>query len=327
MVQALSNDVIYFRQANYAESTKKNYRTYLTTYKKFCYMLSVPLVPATTSFLCLYAAYLAKFLLPQSLCLYISFVGLLHKEMGFPNPLNENWILSSVLKGIRRVLGVPPRPRLPITPDLLVQIRSRLNLNCSYHASFWAICVVAFFGLFRKVHLLPVSCNTFNPGRQFTKSDFSFSNSTVYIAVRWSKTIQLGQRIITVPLLAAPKSILCPVTAIQHAFSFTAGAPKTTQAFCWLGDSTTIPHVFTYKSFMTCMSRILSEIGIPPEQYGTHSFRRGSATFALEAGVSLDVISLLGDWKSDSMFLYLHMPLSQRISAQRAMASHLPPIS
>ncbi|XP_057312267.1 uncharacterized protein LOC130653768 [Hydractinia symbiolongicarpus] len=108
MVQALSNDVIYFRQANYAESTKKNYRAYLTTYKKFCYMLSVPLVPATTSFLCLYAAYLAKFLLPQSLRLYILFVGLLHKEMGFPNPLNENWILSSVLKGIRRVLGVPP---------------------------------------------------------------------------------------------------------------------------------------------------------------------------------------------------------------------------
>ena len=67
----------------------------------------------------------------------------------------------------------------------------------------------------------------------------------------------------------------------------------------------------------------MRELGVPPDLYGTHSFRRGGASFALEAGVPLDTISLLGDWKSDAMFLYLHMPLSQRVAAQRVMASHL----
>lgn len=71
------------------------------------------------------------------------------------------------------------------------------------------------------------------------------------------------------------------------------------------------------------MKQVLLELGIPASQYGTHSFRRGGATFALEAGVSLDVISLLGDWKSDAMYLYLHMPLAQRVSAQQVIASHL----
>ena len=67
---------------------------------------------------------------------------------------------------------------------------------------------------------------------------------------------------------------------------------------------------------MSFMKQILVELGLPSNQYGTHSFRRGGTSFALQAGVPLDVISLMGDWKSDAMNLYLHMPLSQRISTQ-----------
>ena len=126
-------------------------------YQRFCELLGTSLVPVSTVTLCLYAAYLARFLLPQSVCQYLNYVGLLHREMGYINPLSDNWVLTSVLRGIKRTLGKPPKPRLPITIPLLIGIRSRLNLNSSKHASFWAICLVAFFGLFRKAHLLPDS--------------------------------------------------------------------------------------------------------------------------------------------------------------------------
>ena len=135
---------------------------------------------------------LARFLLPQSISQYLNYVGLLHREMGFQNPLTDNWVLSSVLTGIRRILGTPPMPRLPMTVNILRRIRSRLNRNSSRHASFWAICLTAFFGLFRKSHLLPVSVSAFDPKRQFLRSDFVFKDCVVYIHVRWSKTIQLG---------------------------------------------------------------------------------------------------------------------------------------
>lgn len=232
------SDVLFFRQATYAVSTKSSYRTHYATYRKFCDLMSMSLVPASNSFLCLYAAYLARFLLPQSVCQYINFVGLLHREMGFPNPLSHNWILSTVLKGIKRTLGKPPQPKLPILPDLLICMRSRLNLNCSRHASFWAICLVAFFGLFRKAHLLPHSDASFDPKRQFTRSDFVYSSTGITLTVRWSKTIQLGQRTVAVPLVAIPGSSLCPVTAVQHAFSFTTAALPNSQAFCWRDSST-----------------------------------------------------------------------------------------
>ena len=255
--------------------------------------------------------------------LYINFVGLLHKEYGIPNPLSDNWVLTSVIKGIRRTLGVPPSPRLPITVPLLFRIRSRLNLNCSKHASFWAICLVAFFGLFRKSHLLPESEAKFDPRKMFTRSDFSFFEGQVHINVRWSKTIQLGQRTVTVPLIAAPSSPLCPVSAIRCAFAMNPACSQSSQAFSWRDSATCRSSIFTYKSFMTCMKSILLQLGISPDLYGTHSFRRGGATYALEAGVSLDTISLLGDWKSDAMFLYLHMPLSQRVAAQQVMTTRL----
>ena len=153
--------------------------------------------------------------------------------LGYPNPLSDNWVLSSVLRGIKRTLGVPPKPRLPITVSLLLGIRSRLNLNCGKHSSFWDICLVSFFGLFRKAHLLPESESSFNPKKMFTRSDFTLSNDCIYISVRWSKTIQMGQRTVTVPLVAVPSSPLCPVSAVLHAFNLNPGYTPTSQALGW----------------------------------------------------------------------------------------------
>ena len=263
----------------------------------------------------MYASYLARSLVPTSVCQYLNFVGLLHKELGLPNPLLDNWFLSSVLKGIKRIHGVPPTPREPMTIRLLFQIRGRLNLNNSHHASFWAICLTSFFGLFRKAHLLPISSKSFSPVTQFTRNDFSLHAHGYNVHVRWSKTIQLGQHSLHVPFVRNPGSVLCPVTAISQAFWLTKNADPYGQAFCYASTSTSAPRVFTYKMFMSYLKRFLQELGAPANLFGSHSFRRGGASFALEAGIPLDTISIMGDWKSDAMFLYLHMPFAQRLSA------------
>ena len=209
---------MFFRSATFSDNTKRSYHTYQKSYQTFCNLLNIAVVPASTSSLCLYAAYLARFLLPQSVCPYINFVGLLHKELGYPNPLSDNWVVSSVLRGIKRTLGVPPKPRLPVTVSLLVGIRSRLNLNCSKHASFWAICLVAFFGLFRKAHLLPESESGFNPKKMFTRSDFS-ALPTVFTSLlggvrlsRWDSVQSLFLCWLFLHLLCAQSLLFCMLT-------------------------------------------------------------------------------------------------------------------
>ena len=56
---------------------------------------------------------------------------------------------------------------------------------------------------------------------------------------------------------------------------------------------------------------------------GPSLFWGGGATFALEAGVPLDSIEIMGDWKLDAMYLYLHKPLSQRLRAQQSISSYI----
>ena len=285
-------------------------------------MLDISPVPVSTVHLCLYAAYLARFLLPQSVCVYISYVGLLHKDYGLQNPLADNWFLSSVLKGIKRTKGSPPVPRLPITVEILGRLRQCLDLSDSKHAAFWAICLVSFFGLFRKSHLLPLSSKDFSPATFLVRSDFTFEPSTVYVRVRWSKTMQLGQRTVTIPLVAM-SSPLCPVSAVRQSFRLTPGAGPQDQAFCWRDSFFGSNRTFTYRDFMLSLRTLLSSTGLSSSQYGSHSFRRGGASFALEAGIPLDTIAVMGDWKSAAMYLYLHMPLSQRLQAQRTLSSFL----
>ena len=44
---------------------------------------------------------------------------------------------------------------------------------------------------------------------------------------------------------------------------------------------------------------------LPDKRDGTHSLRRGGATWLLVSGVSLDMVKSLGDWKSDVVLKYI----------------------
>jgi len=202
-------------------------------------------VPLHPQHLLQYTAFLARSLKPSSIRCYLNIIGLLHKEFGLPNPLQQNWQLSSLLTGIKRTLGSPPRQTLPITIDLLQKLYTLLNLNSSMDASFWAICLVAFFGMFRKSHLLPSSETSFDPTKQLTKADFAFTQWGMLITIRWSKTIQFRERVVEIPLPRIPGSALCPVKATFHAFRFTCSSPSNSPAFLWSKDNGSL-HIFTY---------------------------------------------------------------------------------
>lgn len=149
----------------FSANTVKAYGFYFWDYNRFCVLLGISLVSTVTSTLCKYEVFLARFLflLPRSVCLYVNFVTILHKEHGFLNPLVNNWCISSVVKEICRVYGASVKTRLPISKEISLGIWSHLNLLNSRRASFWSIYLVSYFGLFRKAHLLSVSRPPFNP--------------------------------------------------------------------------------------------------------------------------------------------------------------------
>ena len=54
---------------------------------------------------------------------------------------------------------------------------------------------------------------------------------------------------------------------------------------------------------------LLKNIGLPTTQFNTHSLRRSGACYLLSNETPLEVIKVLGDWKSDSVFDYLYYGL------------------
>ena len=144
---------------------------------------------------------------------------------------------------------------------MLLQLHGRLKLTSSADASFWAICLVAFYGMFRKSHLLPVSPALFDPRKQLTKADFKIFPWGVLITIRWSKTIQFRERIVEIPLPRIPRSKLCPTAVIVNALRLTAlGSTSDSQAFNWV-DERQLVHVFCiwffcyYTAQSSCLAR------------------------------------------------------------------------
>ena len=216
----LATEVDMYRSHVYANSTKCTYSSHRRSYLDFCSLLGYCPLPASETTILQYIAYLARRLKPQCIPQYLNIVSLLHKEHGLPNPMKDNWKISSTITGVHRLHGSSISRKLPITKDILFRLHSLHNMTSSFDATFWAICLTAFFGFFRKSHLLPTSVHNFNPRKQFIKSDFTFHSWGVAISVRWSKTLQFQERLVHIPLHTIPNSPLCPIAAILHFLHF-----------------------------------------------------------------------------------------------------------
>jgi len=232
-------------------------------------------VPVHPDHLLQYAAFLARTLKAASVKSYLNIVGLLHKEFDLPNPLQNNWSLKSLITGINRCKGAMQNQKQPLTPELLLRLHDQLDVCSSFDASFWAICLVAFYGMFRKSHLLPTVPSTFDSSKHLTKGDFKIFHWGTLITIRWSKTIQFRERVVEILLPRIPGSMLCPTTAVTKAFRLTAPVSTSTmQAFNWVDRSRAV-HVFTYSAFIAKLRAHLSTLGVDPLHYAGHSFRRG----------------------------------------------------
>ncbi len=216
LVKELDTAVKFYRLRALAETTKRSYRTHLLSYTTFCAQAKLTPAPADTRTLCRYAAYLARRLSYQSIPKYLNILRIMHLELGLPNPCLDNWALDTVLKGIKRDKGASPKRKLPITPRILLAMRSHLQLSRPQDILFWATCITAFYGLFRKSNLVPASAASFDGHKHLTRGDLARHHQGLSLRVKWSKTIQFSERTYLIPLPYLGDHPLCPVTAVVN---------------------------------------------------------------------------------------------------------------
>ena len=74
------------------------------------------------------------------------------------------------------------------------------------------------------------------------------------------------------------------------------------------------------RTHMIYMTRtVLTQLGLNASLYHGHSFRRGGATSLSIAGISNDIIQLMGRWKSDAYKLYIDIPIDKLLYSSRNM--------
>ena len=147
-------------------------------------------------------------------------------------------------------------------------------------------------------------------------------HNTIFMRVHRSKTIQLGERKLDLPLPFIPGHLLCPVTALVSMLKSVQGLLPSQPLFMIMTQSG--PKPLLYSQFIHDLRSVLARIGYNPKLYTGHSFRRGGATWALQVGVPGEAIQLLGDWKSSSYKRYIDISFEKRVQYINVLSNNLP---
>ncbi len=316
--RSLDEEILRYRQLAFAVSTKKSYSSYLKSYLSFCNDMNYCPVPVTQSNLLRYTVFLARRLAPQSVPAYLNIIRLLHLESNMSNPLSNNFVLDTLLKGIRRHKGVLIKQALPMTPHILLQIKSLLDLSAPYWASFWAACLVSFFAFLRKSNLFQNSDND----HYLRRSQVLITNNKqVVLVINSSKTIQYKQRSVVLPLPEIPNHPLCPVSAVKHMYKLSGPQRGSDPVFSFPTPVGNKP--LLYNQFMKDLKGLVKKLGLC-SGFSGHSFRRGGASYMLQMGIPGELIKVMGDWRSDAYQRYLDVSVETRTSLVYRVARNLP---
>ena len=165
------------------------------------------ILPATEEILMLYASYLSLKVSPPTIKVYLAAVRNLHMEAGFPHLFDNFMLLPRLIRGIKRLHSHERRPRLPITPHILLRFKQHINLNWHDHHLLWSAMIVAFLDFLRSSELLALC-------EDILILDKNTSPPTFGLCIRSSKTDPFRHTVIRLP--PTGDEALCPARAVSY---------------------------------------------------------------------------------------------------------------
>ena len=343
MVAELAADAV-------APSTSDNRVTATARFDAFvrAYGIAIPATGISDQDLALYIAYLyeeptitSSGTIDQYIC---QGVRIWHHARGLPyRAVGERMpFVQYTLNGAHRRLAASTgsRRKLPLTIEILRRLHAHLDVANPLHVCWWAAATTSFFLLLRKAHIAPAAHRHSDPpspspstrrlppapAAVIRHQDLTYDATAnrMWVQLNATKTRQpgSGRFELRLPLPAVPNDALCPTTALwDHLRSKGARRPPSEPLFTWLDASGTCRQL-THQLYVSLLKQFLRAVGIEPDQYSGHSFRRGGATFAFsQAGLPQLYIRAMGDWLSDAFLLYCGAQESLRITGANAMAA------
>lgn len=316
MVQ-LRRDLRGSRLAAYSDGTTKNLKTQWKAYLLFCSYFQFKPLPATSEMLCLYAQFLSRSITPNSIRNYLNGVRLFHLYNGFEFSLLQDFSVRITLTGIARIASHTPKQALAITVQILFAVASVVDFSDASEVTILCVAIFAFFLFARLSSLLPKSTCSFDYKLDLCRRSIFMKKGLLVVAFRRSKTIQFGERILSIPLIPIPSSLLCPVSIHSKMVSMIPAHSKS-PAFLHIVRGKPVP--LTKAVFINKFRLLLGRANVPlANLYTGHSFRRGGATWAFGIGVPGELIQTLGDWRSECYKRYFDFSLELMVKVGLCM--------
>ena len=193
--------------------TKRNLLTQWKAFLLFCTYFDFIAIPASLRIICLYNR---SFKSVESIKNYLCGVKTLHLFLDKPFRHLDDFSVKLLFKGIARSKQHLPKQASAITIDMLLDFYHIINHEDPKQCTIWCLFLFAFFLMARKSNLVPDSRVTFNKDKHLTRNKVIIDEDIAIVIFNWSKTLQMGDRVLKIPLVENPGSKLCPITAYKN---------------------------------------------------------------------------------------------------------------
>ena len=278
--------------------------------------------PLTEASLCRFAAFLGQSNLKhRTIKSYLSGLRFAQIHRGLGNPLMMNMPrLEYVLAGLKRneaQQGARPKPRLPITIEVLRMLRQVwLSVPNADNIMLWAAACTGFFGFLRAGEFTVPSQQAYDPDVHLSLADLAIDShehpSVIRLLIKQSKTDPFRQGVEI--FLEATNTDICPVRAMVDYLGIRPPTPG--PLFLSRLD---VP--LTRAALVAKLQEALRQAGLNHTEYNGHSFRIGAATSAAQRGLEDSLIQTLGRWKSDAYKVYIKLPRAQLAAISQTLVS------
>ena len=265
---------------------------YLQRWKTWACSKGIEAVPAKPHLFALYLQHLSKEsnskASVEEACNAVSWV---HTSAGLSSPSCDPFV-KATLEGLQRSLAKPTVKKEPVTVDMLKAIVKDADKSGPLtDLRLATACLLAFSGFLR-----------FNELICLRPCDFEISREMMKIKILKCKTDQLRQG--DELLIARTGNRTCPVAMLERYMHRTAMAPDD-QRFLFRPIQRTkhgksLRGKISYTCLRDLFKKKIADLGLPPSNFGLHSFRAGGATAAANAKVPDRLFKRHGCWKSET---------------------------
>jgi integrase len=258
-----------------SSGTRRVYGSHWRAFEAWCSSCSLTPLPASPSLVATYLAALAdQGKRPSTIGLALAAIAFHHQQAG--HTWTPGKVVSDVMSGIRRTLGVRPVQKAPVLDTDLAVMCRKLGSDLGALRDR-ALLTLGFLGAFRRAELVALDV-----------ADLEATREGYIVHVRRSKTDQEGAGMVKAIPYASDANV-CPVRALQAWLSAASISEGPVFRAVMKGGKLGAVRL-QGRAVARVVKLAAADVGLDAKRFAGHSLRAGFVTAAAKRGKTIDAI-------------------------------------